>query len=95
MAVLIVLGLGLLFYGISQQVTRPATPSGLTKQLRIPPDATLLSSTPLPDGRLMLTFRGEAGDAYIIVLAADWESISSRLHISPATGDFRLDSLGD
>ena len=100
MSALIIVGLGLLFYGVARQATRLATPADATaaipfvhKQLSIPAHAKFHSSAPMANGEVMLTFSGADGAGYIIILAPDRQSISARLDIAPQSdnGNFSLD----
>lgn len=89
MSVLIVVGLGLLVYGLATGMNRKATEQGPVV-LQYPAAATVSAMAAGPDGGLMLLFRHQDGRQEIITLNSDRSKIIGRIELKPGADDFGL-----
>ena len=103
MSLLLVLGLGLLVYGLANQIGGLASNNPANTTLNIPLGLTLIATSVMPDGRVVLGFAPKHSDAsnssdsgdsggggQIIILSPDLRSISNRLNLIPHAGDFGI-----
>ena len=91
MSLLIIIGIGLLFYGLATQIGGVSENADQIANISMPDTSTLISMTGAADGGTIMAFQGASGDITVIKLSADRESIQVMARLTPdAATDFVL-----
>lgn len=91
MSLLIIIGIGLLFYGLATQIGGVSEKADQIANISMPDTSTLISMTGAADGGTIMAFQGAGGDITVIKLSADRESIQVMARLTPdAATDFVL-----
>lgn len=92
MSVLIVIGLGLLVYGVAVRLGPADTPGGASLRLLVPDAMRAVAFDRADDGTLTLFFASDSGHGKIIGISPGSAGVFSVLEWSPHQGDaFRLE----
>jgi hypothetical protein len=92
MSLLIIIGIGLLFYGLATQIGGGTETSNQTAQIRMPEGLVLTGLSSAADGGTVMAFQNESGNITIIKLSADQERLQIVATLTPDQGkDFTLD----
>jgi hypothetical protein len=92
MSLLIIIGIGLLFYGLATQIGGGTETSNQTAQIRMPEGLVLTGLSSAADGGTVMAFLNESGNITIIKLSADQERLQIVATLTPDQGkDFTLD----
>jgi hypothetical protein len=92
MSVLIVVGIGLLFYGLAVNIGNLPSASDQTAVIRYPAGQTLIDSSMAADGAVILSFDDGKGGISLIRLSPDREEMDVILRLAPSDEiEFRLE----
>lgn len=92
MSLLIIIGIGLLFYGLATQIGGGTETPDQTAQIRMPDGLALTGLSSASDGGTVMAFQNESGNITIIKLSADQEILQIVATLTPdQVTDFTLD----
>ncbi|MGB1918056.1 MAG: hypothetical protein ACPHW3_00735 [Candidatus Puniceispirillales bacterium] len=92
MSLLIIIGIGLLFYGLATQIGGGTETPDQRARIRMPDGLALTGLSSAADGGTVMAFQNESGNITIIKLSADQEILQIVATLTPdQVTDFTLD----